>query len=338
LDAATVEQLSQHELAQFLFRPGFTTAAVGAISGRGVGLDVVRDTVQRLQGAVELESSFRAGTAFIITVPISISTLRIVTVLAGGQYYGIPTHALLRIGRAQPDDLYEYQGAAVLSIDGQPVRWVPLADLLGLAANHSVASEVWTYVLVTGSEGRIAVAVDELEQESEVLLKPLAYPLTGLPGMIGATIRADGAVQLVVDLSSPAFGRTSIVSKQPSTARPAASRILVVDDSPTTRAVLRKVLTAAGYSVRTATDGLDALERLRTQAVDLVVCDVEMPRLNGLDFTRQAKSRYQIPIILVTGKEKEEHRREGLQAGADAYLVKSTFAGEGLLDLIKQLI
>ena len=112
----------------------------------------------------------------------------------------------------------------------------------------------------------------------------------------------------------------------------------MVDDSPTTRAVLRNVLTAAGYAVRTATDGVDALERLQSGLVDLVVTDVEMPRLNGFDLTRQIKAKFALPVILVTAKEQEAHRREGLEAGADAYIVKSTFQGEGLLDIIRQLL
>ena len=113
---------------------------------------------------------------------------------------------------------------------------------------------------------------------------------------------------------------------------------MVVDDSPTTRSILRNVFTAAGYMVRTASDGVDALERLRTQLVDLVVSDVEMPRMNGLDLTRHIKSKLGLPVILVTGKEQEEHRREGLEAGADAYVVKSSFEGEGLLEVVKQFV
>ena len=115
-------------------------------------------------------------------------------------------------------------------------------------------------------------------------------------------------------------------------------RILVVDDSPTTRAIMRNVFTAAGYSVVTATDGMDALERLRSHPVDVVVSDVEMPRLDGFDLTRQIKSKFGLPVILVTGREKEEHRREGMEAGADAYVVKSTFEGEGLLQIVEQWV
>ena len=115
-----------------------------------------------------------------------------------------------------------------------------------------------------------------------------------------------------------------------------AKRIMVVDDSPTTRAVLRNVFAAAGFSVTTATDGIDAMERLRSQRVDVVVSDIEMPRLNGFDLTRQIKARFGLPVILVTGREQEEHRLEGMEAGADAFVIKSTFEGQGLLEIVEQ--
>jgi len=125
---------------------------------------------------------------------------------------------------------------------------------------------------------------------------------------------------------------------RPRVEQQAARRILVVDDSPTTRAVLRNVFTAAGYSVITATDGVDALELLRSRVVDLVISDVDMPRLNGFDLTRQVKAKFGLPLILVTGREKEEHRREGLAVGADAFVVKSTFEDKGLLDIVQQFL
>ncbi|MCY2989598.1 MAG: response regulator [Planctomycetota bacterium] len=337
LDEAELRQLTEAELREHLFRPGFTTAKPGDISGRGVGLDVVRHTVQRLQGRVEIEATSPAGTTFALTVPVTISTVRILTVLSGGHYYGVPSSAILRTGRAKQADLRELEGQLVLPLDGAPVRWVHLADLVGAVALARASHEsAWSYLLMAHRGQRTAVAVDDLEDETEVLLKPLGFPLGGLPGIVGATIRADGSVQLVLDLVSSAWSHG--VSAPPRAEAQVARRILVVDDSPTTRAVLRNVFTAAGYVVCTASDGAEALERLRSQAFDLVVTDVEMPRLNGLDLTRQIKAKFGLPVILVTGKEKEEHRREGLEAGADAYVVKSTFQGDGLLDIVQQFV
>jgi two-component system chemotaxis sensor kinase CheA len=184
----------------------------------------------------------------------------------------------------------------------------------------------------------MAVAVDDLEEEIEVLLKPLGFPLSGLSGIVGATIRPDGSVQLVLDLSGMADRMWSQSALSDEEKPVVTRRVLVVDDSPTTRALLRNLLSAAGFSVQTATDGVNALDRLASQPFDLVVSDVEMPRMNGFELTRQIKSRMKLPVILVTAMEKEEHRRQGLEAGADAYVVKSTFQDQGLLEIVKQLV
>ncbi len=332
-------KLSDRDLISFLFRPGFTTVTAGDVSGRGVGLDVVADTVRRLQGTVVLESSSRAGTTFVITVPVTISTIRVLTVMTGGQTFGIPSSMVLRTGRATRKDLRELEGGVVLNLNDEPLRWAHLADLLGSSVSHpAINGDSWPYLLIAQASGKIAVAVDDLEDESEVLLKPLGFPLNGQPGVFGATIRADGSVQLVLDLASTALTSGGHQSSTSRTETRPARRIMVVDDSPTTRAIMRNVFTAAGYSVVTATDGIDALERLRSHPVHLVVSDIEMPRLNGFDLTRQIKSKFGLPVILVTGREKEEHRREGMEAGADAYVIKSTFEGEGLLEIVEQWV
>ena len=329
--------LSEQDLIPYLFRPGFTTSTAGDVSGRGVGLDVVADTVRRLQGTVALESSSRAGTTFVITVPVTISTIRVITVMTGGQTFGIPSSMVVRTGRAARQDLRDLEGGRVVNLNGEPLRWAHLAELLGtLSSRPATNSESWPYLLIAQTNGRIAVAVDDLEDEAEVLLKPLGFPLNGLTGVLGATIRADGSVQLLLDLASTALTAGGHSDSSSRTEPKQARRIMVVDDSPTTRAILRNVFTAAGYSVVTATDGMDALERLRSHPVHLVVSDVEMPRLNGFDLTRQIKSKFGLPVILVTGREKEEHRREGLEAGADAFVIKSTFEGEGLLQIVEQ--
>jgi two-component system chemotaxis sensor kinase CheA len=339
LTSAEIAGLSEIELSRYLFKAGFSTAARGEVSGRGVGLDVVLDTVRRLQGRVELEASSSAGTAFALTVPVTVSTVRILTVQAGGQSYGVPSSAVIRTGRAKREDLRELEGSLVLPINGQPVRWAHLSELVGkpistLAQNgHS-----WSYLLLSGNNRSMAVAVDDLEEEAEVILKPLGYPLTGLMGLVGAAIRADGSVQLVLDLTDRAFTKAAGTRSRPAEEAKTLGRVLVVDDSPTTRAVLRNVFTVAGYAVTTASDGMDALERLAAITVDVVISDVEMPRLNGFDLTRQIKSKFGLPVILVTGREDEQYRREGLEAGADAYVVKSTFKDTGLLEIVEQFV
>jgi two-component system chemotaxis sensor kinase CheA len=373
LDENELEDLSEKELGAYLFEPGFTTTETeDTVSGRGVGLDVVLEAVRRLHGNVELlpladsfgatavpavhdstsQDSGPAGTAdkavvphpqnagatFAITVPVTVSTVRILTVSAGGQWYGIPSAVIVRTGQVRSDQLEELEGTSVLPLDGEPIRWVHLADLLETDEAARGAEEgFWRYLLLELEGRRLAVAVDNVEDESEVVLKPLGFPLRGLPGIVGATIRPDGTVQIVlVPTGLPVHKRRFPRTEQQTTTK--AGRILVVDDSPTTRAIVRKVLTAAGYTVQTATDGSDALNRLQTHRVDVVVSDVVMPRMDGFQLTHEIKAKYGLPVILVTSMESEEYRRRGLEAGADAYVVKSTFEGEGLLEIIKQLL
>lgn len=340
LDDAEIAALSEKELARFLFQAGFTTRQQATeVSGRGVGLDVVMDAIHRLQGAAELESSSPAGTTFLITVPVTISTSRILTVTSNGQRYGIPTIAMVRTGRIRGDALRDIEGHLVLSVDGAPVRWVELSDLLGLPSSQiSDNGELRSYLLLLHEGRKLALAVDDFEDESEVILKSLEFPLTELNEVIGGTIRPDGSVQLVLDPSWLISKAHRVARRVAQAGAQPTAQVLVVDDSPTTRSIVRNVLSAAGYAVQTAADGFEALERLRTRPFDLVVSDIEMPRMNGFELTRQIKSRFGLPVVLVTGLEKEEDRRQGFQAGADAYVVKSTFQGEGLLEIVQQFV
>jgi len=340
LDDGEIWALTEGELARYLFQAGFTTKQEATeVSGRGVGMDVVLDAIHRLQGTVELEKSSAAGTTFLITVPVTISTARILTVASGGQRYGIPTTAMVRTGRLREGSLKDIEGNLVLTVDGTPVRWVELSELLGVASNSiSDNGELRSYLLLLHEGRKLALAVDQFEDESEVILKSLDFPLTEMDEVIGGTIRPDGSVQLVLD-PSWLMSRALRVARRTvqAEAKPSA-RILVVDDSPTTRSIVRNVLSAAGYAVRVASDGVEAIEQLGTRPFDIVVSDVEMPRMNGFELTRRVKSLFGLPVILVTGREKEEDRRQGLQAGADAYVVKSTFEDKGLLEIVEQFV
>lgn len=334
-----IADMSEAELAACMFEAGFSTAQAGEVSGRGVGLDVVRDAMHRLQGSVELESSSSAGAVFCITVPVTIASVRMLTAIIGGNRYGIASSSIIRTGRARQEDLRELEGRPVLMLEGEAIRWTHLADLLGREVSpRAKAESAWSYFLISDQGKRAAVVVDDFEDERQALLKPLGFPLQGLRGITGSVIQVDGSVQLVIDAAELMAGASRQVVRTTLSDRPPAGRILVADDSPTTRAVLRNVFTAAGYVVTTATDGVDALERLAVQNFDLVVSDVEMPRLTGFDLTRRVKSKYGLPVILVTGRENEEDRREGLQAGADAYVVKSTFEDQSLLEIVEQFV
>ncbi|SFJ33672.1 hybrid sensor histidine kinase/response regulator [Planctomicrobium piriforme] len=333
-----VSALTPEQLTAWLFHPGFSTAEVGQISGRGVGLDVVRDTLQRLHGDVRIAPQVGVGTTFILDVPVSISTIRTLSVWAGGQCYGIPTSSVLKTGRQRPSQLTRVQGVPMIAYEGEMIRWIALSELVQSVTGTGLSSDAPVlYLVIAGDERQLAVCVDDIEEERENLLKPLGFPLEHHRGVLGGTIRPDGSVQLVLDLPEIAVSRRHAPATSPTDSSPPA-RILVVDDSPTTRAILRNLLVSAGFQVRTAVDGVDALDKLRLYPCDLLISDFEMPRLNGVDLTRQVKANWKLPVILVTGREQPEHRRQGLEAGADAYVVKSTFQQENLLEVIRQFV
>jgi len=341
LSEAEIQELSPEQLSHWLFHPGFSTTEVGDISGRGVGLDVVRDSLQRMQGRIELDSHGGIGTTFTLVLPVTLSTIRVLTVWCLGQCFGLPSSSILKTDRVKVSELRNIKGTPVIQYEGELIRWLTLADLLQLGRPRThTENQYETYVVIRKESRTLAVRIDSIEEEREVLLKPLSFPLSGMPGVLGGTVRSDGSVQLVLDVSLNQIQRASSSWSggfEVATS-PKVPKILVVDDSPTTRAILRNVLAAAGYQVRTAVDGIDALEKLRVERPNLVVCDFEMPRLNGVDLTRQIKAKWNLPVILVTGREKEHHRREGLEAGADAYVIKSSFHGESLLDVVRQMI
>lgn len=337
----SIAALSDLDLAGYLFKAGFTTLTEAAsLSGRGVGLDVVREAVSRLQGNVALESTSTAGTSFAIAVPVTISVIRILTASSGGQYFGFPTAGILGTGRIKEDALKELEGKPVLPMKGEPVRWVNLENVLGLSTTPRMVNRSWDYILISVDGRPVAIAADYLIDESEVILKPMGFPLDNHEGVAGATIRPDGSVQVVLDLG--ALAKRSGVFERPgpraATPSKSAARVLAVDDSPTTRSFLRSVLAAAGYTVLVAANGIEALEKLRVETVDLVVSDVEMPGMDGLELTRRIKQLFGHPVVLVTALESDKDRRRGLEAGADAYVVKSSFEGEGLLEIVRQFV
>ncbi len=337
MTASDLESATDEDLINQIFEPGFTTAPTGTVSGRGVGLDVVRAVLRRLHGDVEIASTSAAGTTLRLRVPVSISTGRIVTVRAGGHLFGIPSSHVVRTGRVATDRLERFEAGWLLPGSSEAVPVLHLTQLLQLEdLRPAQLSSVLEYLLVAAEDRRVALAVDELVEEGDVVIKPLGYPLTDCPGVLGGAIQADGTAKLILDVAHLARQKPAAITTQ----TPAAprGRILVVDDSPTTRTILKNLFHSAGYHVRTAIDGIDALEQMRRHPVDVVVTDFEMPRLNGIDLTRRVKAEYGLPVILVTAREQESDRRQGLEVGADAYVVKSTFDDTSLVSIVRDFV
>ncbi len=331
-----------------IFRPGFSTrASVSSISGRGVGLDVVRDQVERLQGTVDVESQVGRGTTFTLTMPLTVAATLCLVVQAGGQRFALPVHHVHRLLQVEGSEVVSVEGGPAVQVDGQAIPVAHLAGLLGLEPGAS-GPEPTLVVLECGSR-MAACWVDGLEGIEELVVKPLPDPLYSVVHVAGVAILGSGEPILVLHVGDllRAVRSTEPVVLTPADgpARPAERRreprILVVDDSTTTRTLLRSILRSAGYAVEVATDGHDAWERLGELQVDLVVSDVDMPRMDGLELTariRQHPHLERLPVILVTSLDSEQDRRRGVEAGADAYIVKGAFDQQHLLATIRQFV
>jgi two-component system chemotaxis sensor kinase CheA len=336
-----------HILAQRMFASGISSRrTVTDVSGRGVGLDVVRAGVSRIRGTIEVDWTPGEGTTFTMECPTSLATLRILLARAGTQFIGIPTDVVDRVFRTPLVDVRRAEGREVVPTAAGPVPLVSLAGLLFGTPAPLTGTVVTAVVLRVGTR-RVAVAVEELGNEQEILVRPVAAPGAALPYVGGATILASGQALVVLNVAAVVEGGLSpdAVSAAPVAAQPgsraARRRILVVDDSLTTRTLERSILEAAGYEVHTAVDGHDAWQQLEVRGADLVVADVEMPEMDGfaLCATIRGSLRFAtLPVVLVTGLETPEHRARGFEVGADGYLGKSGFEQEELLRIIDSLL
>lgn len=332
--------LPERELVRLVFAPGFSTAKlVTDVSGRGIGLDVVRAQVEALHGGVELTSTPGVETRFTLRLPLTLTTVAALLVRAGDETFALPTAQVERLVRATAR--VSVEGRQLLTVDGQPLPLASLAALLGLPRRAPRES---SQAVVLAAEGRrVALLVDELLTEQEVIIKSLGARLAGLRLASGATLLPDGEVALILNASELVAAALRTPGVPPVAARPAPTRrrIVLAEDSVTTRALEKSILEGAGYEVLAAADGAEAWRIIQAEGADLVVSDIEMPRMDGFGLTeaiRQSPRHRELPIVLVTALERAEDKARGLAVGANAYLVKSGFDQEALLATIAQLI
>ena len=339
---ASAAALSDDEALDLIFQPGFSTAAIVTdISGRGVGMDVVRANITELGGQVRVESHFGQGCQIILSLPLTLVTTRVLLAQVGRATFALPAGGCFSTLWVQRSQVRPLEGQPTIEVGGRTVVVLALADLLGIEATSPLVSRERAPAVLTGSLQRpVVMLVDALLDEREVVVKPLGTLLGGQGRYGGAVQLGDGTLVLLLNPLLLAQG-TRVAAPPPPTTAQRRSRLLVVDDSFTTRELIRSILQSAGYEVTAAVDGADALDRLRAHPYDLVVSDVEMPRLDGFQLTarlRDEPTLHALPVILITSLASEEHRRRGLEAGAQAYIVKSQFNQESLLDVIRQLL
>jgi len=338
--AGDVDALGPDEILALLARPGFSTRArVDELSGRGVGMDVVYRAVRELGGSVALESAPGQFTRFTLTVPVSMLTTRVLFVRADNRPFALPLSGVVGTARVSATDFFNLDGKACVSVGSESAL---VRRLVGEHDDSVGADAKVPAVLVGTPQGNVAVIVDEVLGEEEVVIRPLGPPVRHVPGVVGTTLAESGAVVVVLSSSEVldlgAAPRAKPAKKPRDQGR---GNILVVDDSITTRTLERHILERRGYSVRLASDGQEALGMLRAHRFDLVVADVEMPRLNGIDMVRAIRSDPEfegLPVILVTSRDAEADRRKGLAAGAQAYITKGRFDQDVLVETIRSLL
>jgi two-component system chemotaxis sensor kinase CheA len=350
LSAERAENIDTPSLIDLIFHPGFSTrSSVSEISGRGVGMDVVRQHVTRLGGTISVSSARDKGTTFTISVPLTLATTHVLLVEDAGQTYAIPSSSVERTGRMRAIELRRLEGRSTIDVDGQVVPVVELSAVLQRPRSDAPAADEWRpFFILRSDERAVALLTDRLIDETELVVKGLGAPLKRVRHVSGAAVLGTGAVVVILN---PADVFKSSQGKLESAPRVAASvekemeprrkRVLVVDDSVMTRTLERTILESAGYTVVVASDGAHALEMLDETPVDAIVSDVEMPRMTGLELTtalRQDERWRHLPVVLVTSLDSPEHVERGAAAGADGYIVKGRFDQNDLLQAVARLV
>ena len=364
--AEMVSRMTDAELYEFLFLPGFSTRGeVTELSGRGVGLDVVHTMATSVGGTVRVQSQLGRGTSFHLNLPITLSVIRAVLVDVAGEPYAFPLNRIDRLLRVATDTIGSVEQRQFLRVDGQNVGVVlgtqilrmtkrPTASLPGtetatISTTPPACAELFV-VLFSNHADQYGLLVDGFLGEQDLVVRPLDHRLGKVPNVSAAAVLDDGSPALIIDvddvrraierlLETSKLERTDESNRRQGEGR--KKRVLVVDDSITVREVERQLLSSRGYEVTVAVDGADGWNIVRDGDFDLVISDVDMPNMNGIEFTKKIKedSRLQrLPVVIVSYKDSEEDRMKGLDAGANYYLTKSSFHDESLIEAVYTLI
>lgn len=346
-----VEKLTDNEIHGLIFSSGISSSPfITDISGRGLGMAIVAEKVTKLGGSIELKTTKDVGTNFIISLPQTLSTFRGVLVKMGDQHFILPSLSVEKAIRIDPLLIKTVESRKTISYNKETIALASLADVLRIsgAAKKKNSSEFLHIVILNISQRKIALVVDEILGEQEGIVKDLGLQLVHVKNIAGATILGSGKVVPILHpnelMDSASQTNTSLDFAPESSSKTAIEeqkRILVAEDSITIRTLLRNFIENAGYLVKTAVDGQEAYNFLQNEEFDLVVSDIEMPRMNGFELTakiREDRKHADLPIILVTALETADDKQRGMEAGANGYIVKSSFEKSNLIDAIQRLL
>jgi two-component system, chemotaxis family, sensor histidine kinase and response regulator WspE len=349
-NAETAAQLTDAELLEFLFLPGFTLKeSVTDISGRGVGLDVVQNVLKQIRGTVRTSTHRGQGTRFQLELPLTLSVARTLLVEVGAEAYALPLAYIKHALKLAPDDIELLEGRPHFNMSGHSVGLVTAHQLLGVAPPQAAADSLAVIVLgdATHSYGLL---VDRFLGERELVVHPLDPRLGKIKDVAAGALMEDGSPALILDVEdvirsierlAGAGGLSGVARAGPGAGGAKRKRILVVEDSFTVRELERKLLVNGGFEVEVAVDGMDGWNAARTSQFDLVITDIDMPRMDGIELLTLIKKDPHVnslPVMIVSYKDRPEDRQRGLDAGADYYLAKGSFHDETLLHAVVDLI
>lgn len=338
--------LSPKEALALIFESGLSTSEkVTDLSGRGLGLKIVLEKIDKLGGNLDIETHLSKGTAFIITLPLTLATFRGIHIAVSNRSYIVPTHNVKRVLRLKDKDFRRAENSETLIVDETPLSYAHLSQLLNLEEDKKKETELIYGLILNAFDKVIVLGVDSIFGEQEVLVKPLSNPCKRIKNIMAATIFENGTIVPILnplDLIRSAMKTTARpLTHQDSNILTAPKTILLAEDSITTRLLLKNILEASGYKVITAVNGSEAFERLKTKEIDLLLTDVEMPVMDGFTLTEKVRSLEafkHLPVILCTSRGSKEDRERGIDLGANAYLDKSSFSQELLLSTMRKFL
>lgn len=348
--AEMVASMSEAELLEFLYLPAFSMkAVVTEISGRGVGLDVVLSAIQEVRGSLRTFSEAGCGTRFQLNLPLTLSVVQGLLVDIGGEPYAFPLARVHRALKQAPKDLFSLEGREYFLLQGERVGLVAAYQVLGLSNPGEMQGDEFSVVVISDRQNRFGLVVDRFLGERGLVVHALDPQLGKIKDISAATLMEDGAPALILDVDDlvrsieklVSIGSLDPMNQHQAREGAMAKRVLVVDDSFTVREVEKKLLENRGYLVEVAVDGMDGWNAVRTGSFDLVISDIDMPRLNGIELVgliRKNQALKNLPIMIVSYKDREEDRHRGLEAGANYYFTKGGFHDEALLDAVVDLI
>ncbi len=337
------------QIYKFMFMPGFSTREeAGAVSGRGVGLDVVRDRIAKLKGIVDVYSEQGKGSRFVMKFPLTLAVTESLLVSSGTDTFAVPLDMITETIRIDPREIKTVETKETVTVRGYIMPLVRFSDIFGLPKKGIFEKRYFPVVIAQFVAKRIALLVDQVFGCQEIVSKSLGDPLRKIRHIAGGTILGSGDVVLILDIPSIIDSAEGGVVRR-AVAGPAVvprkmkrrKTILLAEDAVTTATLEKNILESVGYSVVTARDGAEALKIAAQEKFDLVITDILMPRMNGFELTEKLKQDRvykNVPVIIVTTRESDADKRRGLEAGADAYILKSEFTSEGLLETIGRLI